>query len=132
LRRNVVEEVGGFDETLGVGAQTLWGGGEDIDYPLRAIKAGFKIEYRPDDIYVFHPPPYSPRGDYSKLAGRAYRYGAGIGRVWRKHNYPVWLVAYYLLRPLGGAFLNFVKGNRGKAHYHVSAFRGRLRGWLSH
>jgi GT2 family glycosyltransferase len=128
FRRSVVETVGAFDETLGVGAGTLWEGGEDIDYPLRAVESGYNIYYRPD-IHVFHPEP--PGHDYSQLADRAYRYGAGIGRVWRKHDYPLWLVAYYLLRPIGGAILSVTMGHKGKARYHVSAFRGRLRGWLA-
>ena len=127
LRRKVAEKIGGFDEALGVGAGTLWGGGEDIDFPLRAVKSGFKIYYMPD-LYVFHPSP--PEHDYSRLADRAYGYGAGIGRVWRKHNYPLWLVAYYLLRPLGGACLSFITGDKDKACYYIAAFRGRFKGWF--
>jgi glycosyltransferase involved in cell wall biosynthesis len=128
LRRGVVEAVGDFDETLGIGAGTLWGGGEDIDYTLRAVEGGFKVYYRPD-VLVFHPSPPAP--DYSKLADRAYRYGAGIGRVWRKHDYPLWLVAYYLLRPAGGTILSLMSGRKSKAYYHFNGFQGRLRGWLS-
>jgi GT2 family glycosyltransferase len=128
LRSSVVQAVGAFDETLGVGAGTPWGGGEDIDYPLRAIEAGFKIHYDPD-IVAFHPNP-AIRG-YQAMAERAYGYGAGIGRVWRKHDYPIWLVAYYLLRPLGGAVLALISGRRDKALYHWRAFRGRLKGWVS-
>lgn len=131
LRRSVVEAVGEFDEGLGVGAGTIWGGGEDIDYALRAIEAGFKIYYRPD-IHVFHPSyPSPPDYDYLELAERAYGYGAGIGRVWRKHKYPLWFVAYYLLRPVGGAFLSLIQGNKGKAYFYFNTLRGRLRGWLS-
>ncbi len=127
LRRRIVERIGGFDEELGVGAGTIWGGGEDIDYPLRALRAGFKLYYSPE-ITAFHPSPQEY--DYAKLASRAYGYGAGIGRVWRKHRYPLQLVAYYLLRPAGGAALSLASGDRAKALYHFSAFRGRLRGWL--
>jgi GT2 family glycosyltransferase len=128
LRNSVVQRVGGFDETLGVGAGTPWGGGEDIDYPLRVIEAGFKVYYDPG-IVVFHPNPL--RHGYRKAARRAYSYGAGIGRVWRKHDYPVRLVGYYLLRPLGGVVLALLSGQTNKARYHWGAFRGRLRGWLS-
>ena len=127
LRRDVIEAVGDFDEALGIGAGTFWGGGEDIDYALRAVEAGFKVYYRPD-VIVFHPG--FPAPDYSKLADRAFRYGAGIGRVWRKHDYPLWLVAYYLLRPVGGAILSLMRGRTSKAQYHFSAFQGRLKGWL--
>lgn len=123
LQRCVIETIGDFDETLGLGAGTLWEGGEDIDYPLRAIQAGFKICYYPD-ICVFHPSP-------AQLPARAYKYGAGIGRVWRKHNFPRWFVAYHLMRPLAGSILHLVLGRLSKTHYHWRAFCGRLRGWLS-
>ena len=130
LRRSVIEEVGEFDRALGVGSGTDWAAGEDTDYALRAIEAGFKIYYRPD-IRVFHPSPSGHNGyDYLKLADRAYRYGVAMGQVWRKHDYPLWFVGYYLLRPVGGAILSLVRGHKNKAHYHLSAFRGRLRGWL--
>jgi glycosyltransferase involved in cell wall biosynthesis len=128
LRTQVVEAIGEFDENLGVGAGTGWEGGEDIDYALRAVEAGYKVYYRPD-IRVCHPSPPEP-SNYPKLANRAYRYGIGIGRVWRKHNYPLWLVLYYLARPIGGMLLRIVQGHEGKARYHFAAFRGRLRGWL--
>jgi hypothetical protein len=128
FRTQVVEAIGEFDENLGVGAGTGWEGGEDIDYALRAVEAGYTVYYRPD-IRVFHPSPPEPN-NYLKLADRAYKYGVGIGRVWRKHNYPFWLVLYYLARPIGGMFLSIVQGHEGKARYHFAAFRGRLRGWL--
>ena len=130
FRRSVVEAIGGFDEALGPGAGTIWGGGEDIDYALRGIEAGFKIYYRPD-IYVFHPSyPSPPEYDYSQLAERTYEYNAGIGRVWRKHNYPLWFVAYYLLRSVGGAVLSLLQGDKGKVYFYYRSLRGRLRGWL--
>lgn len=128
LRTYVVEKVGEFDESLGPNSGGIWGGAEDIDYPVRAIKAGFKIYYDPG-LVVFHPNPLEH--GYREAAERAYSYGAGIGRVWRKHDYPLWLVAYYLLRPLGGALLSLAKGHVSKAHYHWSALRGRVRGWSS-
>lgn len=128
LRSYVVEKVGGFDETLGVGAGTLWEGGEDIDYPLRIIEAGYKVRYDPD-LLVLHPAPLEY--GYRQAAGRAYAYGAGIGRVWKKHRFPVWLITYNLLRPFGGTVLNLMAGRTDNAYYHWNAFRGRLKGWLS-
>lgn len=128
VRRRVVERIGGFDETLGLGAGTPWGGGEDIDYPLRAIEAGFSIRYEPT-IRVIHPNPLG--AGYHLAAERARRYGAGMGRVWRKHGLPLGFVAYNLARPLAGAGLSLVSGRIEKARYHWSAFRGRLAGWLA-
>ncbi len=120
--------VGKFDETLGPNSGTIWGGAEDIEYTLRALQAGFKIHYDPA-LVVFHPNPL--KDGYQNALGRVYRYGAGIGRVWQKHDYPIRLVAYSLLRPAGGAALALLSARPDKARYHWSGFRGRLRGWLS-
>jgi len=128
LRAEVSRDLGGFDETLGPGAGTPWAAAEDIDYPLRAAKLGYLIEYDPS-IVVMHPNPLSE--GYEIACDRAYRYGLGIGRVWRKHGFPIWLVAYYLLRPLGGAALRVMQNRPGEARYHWNAFCGRLKGWAA-
>jgi len=61
---------------------------------------------------------------YGRMAQKA-------GRVWRKHRFPLWQVVYHLARPLGGAVTGLAQGRPQKAKYHLSAFRGRLLGWLS-
>jgi len=126
LRLEVIRAMGGFDEALGPGAGTPWLAAEDIDYPLRVIASGYLIHYDPT-IVVMHPSPIAE--GYGPALDRAYRYGLGIGRVWRKHRFPLWLVTYYLARPLGGAMLSLAQGHMEKARYHWSAFRGRLQGW---
>jgi glycosyltransferase involved in cell wall biosynthesis len=126
IRTDAAQSVGGFDESLGPGADTLWGGAEDIDYPLCIIENGYPIKYDPS-LVVYHPSPL--KDGYEKAFPRAYTYGAGIGRVWRKHQYPLWIVAYHLIRPIGGALLGLAQGNRDKSKYHWNAFKGRLMGW---
>lgn len=128
LKRKVLETIGGFDEMMGPGAGTPWVGGEDIDYPVRAIRAGFNILYLPE-IQVFHPNPFDQ--GLEGMAKRAYTYGAGIGRVWKKHHFPLWFIAYYLIRPLGGALVSLVRGEWTKAYYHWNALCGRFEGWRS-
>lgn len=128
VRRRLFEDISGFDEELGVGSGTIWGGAEDIEYALRAVRFGFEIYYDPS-LVVFHP--HALASGYREMSGRAYSYGAGIGRVWRKHDYPLRLVSYSMLRPAGGAVLALLSGQPDKASYHWSAFRGRLRGWIS-
>ncbi len=128
LKRKVVDAIGGFDEMMGPGAGTPWVGGEDIDYPVRAISAGFNLLYLPK-IQVFHPNPFD-RG-WEEMAKRAYVYGMGIGRVWKKHHFPLWIVGYYLIRPFGGACVNLITGEWPKAYYHWNALCGRFKGWRS-
>jgi glycosyltransferase involved in cell wall biosynthesis len=126
--RETVEAVGYFDEELGPGAGTPWGGAEDIDYPARAIKAGRTIFYD-STICVFHP-DLSLTAQTDELK-RAYSYGAGIGRVWKKHKFPVRIIGYYLLRPLVGVGVSLVTGRWMRARYRWASFQGRLSGVMS-
>lgn len=126
LRKEVIMKVGIFDETLGVGSKTPWGGGEDIDYPIRAIKNGLNLYYDPG-IYVYHPGFQLKNLDHQ----RAFTYGAGIGRVWKKHKFPLKIVGYYLLRPAVGSFFELMHGDINRAKYYIYSLMGRLSGWLS-
>ena len=129
LKTPVVENVGDFDETLGPGAGTPWGAGEDTDYHLRILKAGFSVCFSPE-LVVFHPTVdsyYAQRGDLA----RTYRYGAGRARVWRRHGLPTWYFSYEVARSFAGVFLSLARRQRLKAYWHWGAFRGKLRGWFS-
>lgn len=128
LTKRAVDIIGSYDESLGPGSGTPWGGAEDIDYPLRAVNLGLKILYDPR-IEIIHPAP-SRQGE-KEYRSRAYRYGLGIGRVWRKHGFPIWTVAHYLVRPLAGAAMNLALLREERGAYHWSAFKGRWRGWTS-
>src|SRR5262249_10265884 len=122
LRRPFVENAR-FDESLGVGAGSPWGAGEETDYLLRAIALGHVIHFEPSPG-VWHrgrSGPYRP-----EIYSKARHYGMGIGRVLRKHRYPVPSVAYHLGRPFGGALLWLAAGRLGKARYHWSIFSGRI------
>jgi glycosyltransferase involved in cell wall biosynthesis len=125
LRRAALQGVS-FDETLGVGAGTPWGAGEETDYLLHLIERGNHIDYDPS-IAIWHQGrsgPYTPQA-YTK----AQAYGMGMGRVLRKHSYPAWSVAHHLVRPLGGALQAAATARFPKARYHWSVFAGRIRGW---
>jgi glycosyltransferase involved in cell wall biosynthesis len=113
LRRELVERVGPFDERLGLPASS----GEEIDYLIRALDAGARIEYDPG-IVVEHP-----RKD-ADLALVGARDGSSIGYILRKHDYPPATVARMLLRPAGGAVLH-----PRRARFHLATLRGRLQGY---
>jgi glycosyltransferase involved in cell wall biosynthesis len=127
LRRSAVD-CARFDESLGVGASTPWGAGEETDFLLRAIERGHAIHYDPS-LGIWHQGrsgPYDPQ-----IYAKARYYGMGIGRVLRKHRYPLQALAYHLMRPLGGAVLYMTAGAPERARYHWSIFSGRMGGWLS-
>ena len=129
LRGPEVQKAGMFDETLGPGAGTPWGSGEDTDYYLRVYEAGFNFFYHPD-VAVYHPIATQYFADGSDL-GRSYRYGAGRTRVWKRRHLPFWYFAYEVARSGGGTALSLLQGQKNKAAWHWGAFRGKIRGWFS-
>lgn len=127
LRRRVINQVGVFDESLGVGAGTAWGAGEEVDYLLRAIKAGARLYYRPH-LFVYHPEPVASYN--TKSFRRGYRYASGGGRVMRKHCFH-WLFLYLgVARPFVGLLYALAKGRFGEARYRWYNLVGRVKGWL--
>jgi glycosyltransferase involved in cell wall biosynthesis len=110
LKRGVVERVGQFDEMLGLPASS----GEEIDYLIRALDRGARIDYDPD-IVVEHP---------RKHADVAARDGQSVGYLLRKHRYGPGTLARMLVRPAGGILLH-----PRRAGFHAATLRGRIRGY---
>jgi glycosyltransferase involved in cell wall biosynthesis len=128
LRRKLVESVGLFDESLGLGSGTIFGSGEETDYLVRAVNTGFHIYYSPD-LIVHHPHPEEIIDD--RMLTRTFAYGCGMGRVLSKHHYPLWFKAKALIRPLGGAALYLGKLSKPKAELHLMRCIGRAKGLFS-
>ena len=120
LRRALVERVGAFDEELGLGAGTPWHAGEEIDYLVRALDAGARVEYDPSLVVEHSLVPDDP--------AIGARDGATVGYLLRKHAYPGSTLARMLVRPVGGALISLVRGDVGRARYHASTLRGRIDG----
>lgn len=128
MRAECVKTVGGFDERLGVGSATAWQSGEETDYLIRALDQGYALHYFPG-LKVFHP---QKTGVFNAATiQRAKAYGEGLGRVLRKHDYPLWFVAYMLLRPAGGVLVSLLTLRKNKALYHLGVLVGRVRGWAA-
>ncbi|MFY9579936.1 MAG: glycosyltransferase family A protein [Gaiellaceae bacterium] len=124
LRAGVVARVGAFDEQLGLGSRTDWASGEEIDYLVRAIDGGARIEYDPELVVVHEDNALPP-------AATGLRDGASIGYILRKHRYPLATVARMFARPLVGALLSVARRDGRRARFHLSTLRGRLVGYRS-
>lgn len=125
MRRYVAEAVGRFDERMGGGAP--WASGEDIDYIIRAVEAGYYLRYDPD--LVVHHPLKMAQLSHDEAAERSKAYAMGMALLLRKHNYPLWYVGYYLLRALAGYLVASASRDERRARIHAASFRGRLQGW---
>ena len=126
-RKAAIQSLGGFDETLGVGAGTKWGSGEETDLMLRALGAGVKGLYRSDLRFV-HAEPIRSYDDAAMLRGT--RYNRGVGRVLGRNGYPAWFVAYMVARPAIGVLSSMLGLRFGEARYRSIASLQRLSGWM--
>jgi GT2 family glycosyltransferase len=70
VSRQVLAEVGGFDEALGAGTPT--GGGEDLNMFVRVILGGYRLVYEPSAI-VSHV----HRASVAELSKQMFAYGTG-------------------------------------------------------
>lgn len=126
LRKEVTSTVGKFDETLGVGAGTPWGAGEETDYLLRALSAGASIVYLPT-LHVKHPTKVSNRCSQEVL-DRVRRYSAGAGRVVKKHRYSIFFKAMFVMKPCAKMLAAAVAFRVAKCRIGLADLRGRLTG----
>ena len=122
LRRSLVEQVGAFDEHLGLGSREPWSSGEEIDYLIRAVRSGARIRYDPG-LVIRH----ELRADDARTGRRD---GASIGYLLRKHNYPMSMVTRMLVRPAGGTVVSLTRLDRATARYRLATLQGRIRGYL--
>ena len=122
LRRELVERVGEFDESLGLGSGRRSSSGEETDYLVRAVSAGARIAYDPS-LVVRH----DVREDDSAVGLRD---GTSLGYLLRKHGYPPRTVARMLVRPAGGALVALARLDVPRARYYAASLRGRVEGYV--
>lgn len=124
LHRRVFDEVGGFDERLGLGSGTPTCAGEEIDLVVRALQRGARVAYDPS-IVVRHP-----ARDFSaaELARLGHSEGAALGYLMAKNRLPAREMAVRLVRPLGGAVLYGTLLDARRARFHWETLRGRIEG----
>jgi glycosyltransferase involved in cell wall biosynthesis len=123
-RKSVIHQIKGFDEELGVGADSIFLSGEETDYILRALRH-FKVYYVPD-LTVNHPNPiarYTPQ-----VIERAYKYGCGFGKVVTKHEYSLRYKAIALVKPFIAMLVFGASLQLPRSNYYWHSLRGRIRG----
>jgi glycosyltransferase involved in cell wall biosynthesis len=127
LRKNVVDMVGGFDETLGPGTGTPWGTGEDTDYMLRVLELGFSVHFDLAMI-VHHPRMFLSWNNTARK--KKYRYSLGDGHLLRKHPMPLWWKLAFFGVPLARMILATLKCAGDEVRFHWVTFTGRCHGYF--
>jgi glycosyltransferase involved in cell wall biosynthesis len=113
-----------FDESLGPGAGTRFGCGEDTDYLLTLMSHGIRGRFY-SAWHVGHP----CRDGFVDVQ-RAERYGGGFGRVLRKHSNP-YLFAGLVTFDFARAALRMLLGDREQAARFWAHGRGMISAYLS-
>lgn len=127
IRTALARAIGGFDETLGVGAPTPFKSGEETDFLLRALATGARGFYR-RDLLVHHD--QAPVGGAGGVA-RAQDYARGFGRVLRLHDYSAGYVAMRVARSSARAALALATGDLATARYKALWALGTLKGFIA-
>ena len=128
IRADVARAIGGFDETLGVGAATGFRSGEETDFVLRALASGAQGAFR-HDLVVHHdqvPIDNSPRA-----IARAHDYALGFGRVLRLHDFGALYAAMRVMRSSARALLSAMQGDGATARYKARWALGTFKGYCA-
>ncbi len=127
FRRDVLEGLAGYDETIGVGAFTPWQAAEGPDLIVRAIDAGFTCWYDPA-LTAFHEELPVRRPD-SAMVRKGRAYGRGMGRVLRQRGFGVVKLLYWCGRALVALLRSAVMLDRPRMRYFRAVLLGRLEGY---
>lgn len=127
FRRDLLERLDGYDETLGIGAATPWQAAEGPDLILRALAKGARCYYDPDflghhDEYETHPPS-------DQMTAKAQAYARGMGFVLRKNGAGLATAVYWALRPLYQLAMALLRFEFRRVRFFFLVSIGRLEGW---
>jgi glycosyltransferase involved in cell wall biosynthesis len=125
-RRAAILAADGFDESLGVGAGTMFGSGEETDFLLRCLGQGFEVRYE-RDFLVHHDQVAVSDADLARIR----RYSAGFGRVARLHRLGAAFVGGRVARAAARSGLFLITGNIGEARSRWTWIRGCLAGFTA-
>ncbi len=125
MRRQVRDTIGVLNETIGVGASTKYQSGEETDYFLRALHAGFRMWFEPS-ISVFHV----ELRELARLQRTTYPYALGMGYTLRLNGFGLAQLFGVLARTVGGGVLNLCKGKMDMAALYLKRTSGIVVGYL--
>jgi glycosyltransferase involved in cell wall biosynthesis len=125
LRRKVRDAIGILDESIGVGSDTRYQSGEETDYFLRAMRAGFTMWFEPS-IKVFHVELRTPQ----RQARSNYPYALGTGYVLRQHKCSVPRLLAVVARSFGGALVSALRLKLSQSVLYLRRGLGILEGFF--
>ncbi|QQO62351.1 glycosyltransferase family 2 protein [Providencia manganoxydans] len=128
VKKDIFEDLSGFDENLGLGSGTLTGACEDIELPLRAMSLNLSVKYNPV-IVARHDIPM--QRDYNLVIHRAKTHMFSVGYLYKKYNYPLSFILFSISKNIAGILLYTFRFNKKMAKYHYYTALGKINGYLS-
>lgn len=125
LDRKLFESLGGFDVRLGVGQ--WYGAAEEIDFILRALASGARLQYSPG-VRVHHAYAPKPAGSFKAICRQARRRSRGTGAIYAKHRLSAYVVMRGLLAPIISVFPQLLSPSQIGRGLFTSV--GRIEGYL--
>lgn len=126
-RKAAIQGLGGFDETIGIGASSPWQAAEGPDLLLRALASGLRCHYDVD-LVGYHE-EYETRPPSRMMTAKAHAYARGMGYVLRKNGIGLPTALYWGARPLFQLLVGLLHGDFKRARYFLLVSIGRLEGW---
>lgn len=126
FKKNVVDNLDGFDENLGLGTKTVFKGSEDYDYPLQAISKGFKGFFC-NEIEILHPWDNEELDRSKNLHKRGFYGGASEMYVLNKHYFSFSYKLIRILRRLLIVLYYFVKLDFYKMKQSIFILKGMIK-----
>jgi glycosyltransferase involved in cell wall biosynthesis len=124
FRRSLTDEIGLFNENLGIGSPTRFQAGEDMDYFTRPLNLGVQMMIEPR-FTVHHPSFHS----HERLRRTTYSYAIGGAYVIRTCGYPFRFFAWCLVKSFGGALVSLARGDLQGSGLYLTRARAQLRGY---
>jgi glycosyltransferase involved in cell wall biosynthesis len=118
-----------FDEEMGPGAGTPSGAGDETDYLLQLIERGASLFYDPD-LFAIHPEPITP--DNEDALHRAYSYAWGGSHAVKKHRFPLWFQAWWILRSVLKLLVSLIGREKVPGpQFRWNLLKGKVRGLVN-
>lgn len=125
---SLLERLHGYDEEVGIGADSPWQACEGQEIVLRALEMGAKCFYDPG-LVGRHAEIVVSRPNKATLR-KAQGYARGMGYVLRKHQFGLISFTYWIARALVRAAIMLVILRPLEARYYAVVALGRLQGVL--
>jgi glycosyltransferase involved in cell wall biosynthesis len=124
--RPLFDEIGLFDERLGVGTEIP--GGEDNDFGYRLLRAGWTISYHPEPVVI-----HAAWRSVAERAALKHAYGCGQGGFYAKHvargdAFVCWRFVKDGLRAARAAAGAALRGRAAEARGHLAYGGGLIAG----